>query len=83
MSTTEEMLSEQRAILEDVHRILAEHTKKLNMLSVAVLGNGNPGMSLFSKVQNNTTYLKLLGVAILAVPALISLIFAAIKLLTG
>ena len=83
MSTTEEMLSEQRAILEDVHRILAEHTKKLNMLSVAVLGNGDPGRSLFSAVQRNTTCLKLLGMAMLAIPTIVGVVFAAVKLLAN
>jgi len=76
-----ELRAEQTRILSDVHRILAEHTTKLDMLSKAVLGNGQPGRSLFSAVQRNTTYLRLLGIALLAFPTIIGVIFAAVKLL--
>lgn len=83
MSTTEELLAEQKAILVDILRTQKEHTTKLNMVCTALFGNGEPGRSLFSTVQRNTTYLKLLGIALLAVPTFIGLVFATVKLLTG
>ena len=53
---------------------------KLDTISKALLGNGTPDNSVVVKLARHDTYLKVLGAAILAIPAVVGVIFAAIKL---
>ena len=55
--------------------------KKLDDISEALLGNGNPTGSVITRLMKVETYLKLLGVAILGIPVVVGVVVALLQLL--
>ena len=68
-----EMRDECKAILKDMRQ-------DIRQIHLAMLGNGDPQKSLVSRVERNSTYLKVLGAAIILIPVVAGTVAAIVQI---
>lgn len=57
--------------------------EKLDAISEAVLGNGDPARSILARLQRAETVLKIIGAALLAIPAVVAALVAVLQTFKG